>query len=126
SEHPFLGILPLRATSDTEGVRVCYVYPGSAAATAGLKAGDSLLEFASKGSDSEKITDAAQLRAAVANLEPKAMAELKIQRDGETLTLELAHGKLPTDIPGELPPATKEPLPPAAEKLATGVVEIKL
>jgi serine protease Do len=120
-EHPFLGILPLRATSDTAGVRVRYVYPGSPAATAGIKTGDAILEFGD-----EKVADAAQLRAAVANLEPKAKAKLKFQRDGETLAIEITPAKLPTDIPGELPPPTKEPLPPPAEKTTTGIVEIKL
>src|SRR5262245_48446411 len=122
-EHPFLGILPLR---EGDGVRVRYVYPGGPAATAGIKPGDSLIEFANEKSDSEKITDPAQLRGAVANLEPKAKAKLKIQRDGKTLSLDLTPAKLPTDIPGELPPSSKEPLPPAAEKIHTGIVEIKL
>ncbi len=122
-EHPFLGILPLR---EGENVRVRFVYPGSPAAAAGIKPGDSVIEFAAEKSEPENITDAAQLRAAIANLEPKAKARLKIQRDGETLSLELAPAKLPTDIPGDLPLPVKEPLPPAAEKTVTGIVEIKL
>ncbi|MBW8884907.1 MAG: PDZ domain-containing protein [Planctomycetia bacterium] len=122
-EHPFLGILPLR---EGENVRVRFAYPGSPAAAAGIKPGDSVIEFAAEKSEPENITDAAQLRAAIANLEPKAKARLKIQRDGETLSLELAPAKLPTDIPGDLPLPVKEPLPPAAEKTVTGIVEIKL
>jgi len=117
-DTPFLGILPMR---DGEGVRVRYVYPKSPAETAGLKAGDSLIEFGD-----EKITDAAQLRTLVANLEPKTKVRLKVQRGGESLTLELTPGKLPTDIPGDLPPATTEPLGEPAEKTKTGLIDIKL
>jgi serine protease Do len=117
-DTPFLGILPMR---DGEGVRVRYVYPKSPAETAGLKAGDSLIEMGD-----EKITDAAQLRTLVANLEPKAKTRLKVQRGGESLTMELMPGKLPTDIPGDLPAATSEPLGELAEKTETGLIDIKL
>jgi biopolymer transport protein ExbD len=117
-EHPFLGILPLR---EGDGVRVRYVYPNSPAATAGVKEGDAIA-----GLGDTPVTDASQLRTLVANLEPKAKVTLKVQRQGETLALVLTPTKLPTDIPGPLPPATKEPLPPPADKPATGLVEIKL
>src|SRR5439155_15009670 len=103
-EHPFLGILPLR---DGDGVRTRYVYPGSPAAVAGVKESDLLTVF-----NDEKITDTAQFRTLVANLEPKSKVKLKIERDGQTLALEVAPTKLPTDIPGTLPPPTNEPLPP--------------
>ncbi|HMC11595.1 MAG TPA: PDZ domain-containing protein, partial [Pirellulaceae bacterium] len=117
-EHPFLGILPLR---EGDGVRVRYVYPNSPAAIAGVKEGDAIA-----GLGDTPVTDASQLRTLVANLEPKAKVTLKVQRQGETLALVLTPTKLPTDIPGPLPTATKEPLPPPADKPATGLVEIKL
>ena len=117
-EHPFLGILPMR---EGTGVRVRYVYPDSPAVAGGVRTGDAVVEL-----DGTAVTDAAQLRTLVANVEPKAKATLKVQRDGETLSLVLTPGKLPVDIPGSLPPATKEPLPPPANKPATGLVEIKL
>jgi len=107
-DQPFLGILPMR---DGEGVRVRYVYPNSPAATAGVKPGD---RIAAAGDAA--LTDAEQLRSLVANIEPKAKLALKIERGGGTLTVELTPGKLPTDIPGSLPPAIAEPPPPPDEK----------
>jgi serine protease Do len=117
-EHPFLGILPMR---DGGGVRVRYVFPGSAAKKAGIQPGDAIAAF-----DGAAVTSAEQLRTLLANLEPKASASLKIQRDGASRTLELTPGKLPTDIPAELPLPFAEPPAPPAEKPVTGIVEIKL
>jgi serine protease Do len=117
-EHPFLGILPLR---DGSGVRVRYVYPDGPAAKAGVKAGDAIAAL-----DDKAISDATELRTLVANLEPKAKATLKIERDGQPISLELTPAKLPTDISGELPPSISEPPAPAVDKPQTGLVEIKL
>lgn len=117
-EHPFLGILPTR---DGQRVRVRYVFPGSAAAQADVKQSDVITAL-----DDVAVTSAEQLRGLVANLEPKTKCSLKIERDGASQTLELTPGKLPTVIPGELPPAVAEPPAPPAEKPVTGIVEIKL
>ncbi|HZN32408.1 MAG TPA: PDZ domain-containing protein, partial [Pirellulaceae bacterium] len=119
-ETPFLGLLPLRAAPGG-GVVVRYVYPGSPAAAAGLAAGDRITALGDKA-----VADAAELRAAVANLEPKTKAILKVERAGQTLTPELTPTKLPTEIPGELPSAVGEPPAPPADKPATGLIEIKL
>jgi serine protease Do len=117
-QHPFLGLLPLR---DGEGVRVRYVYQESAADKAGLKAGDKITAI-----DGAAIASAGVLRDAVANVEPKAKVKLAIERSGAQQTLELTPGKLPTDIPGELPKALGEPSAPAAEKPPTGMFDIKI
>jgi serine protease Do len=119
-ETPFLGLLPLRAVPGG-GVVVRYVYPGSPASAAGLAPGDRILALGGTA-----VADAAELRAAVANLEPKAKALLKVERSGQTLTPELSPGRLPSDIPGELPSAVGEPPAPPADKPATGLIEIKL
>ncbi len=119
-ETPFLGLLPLRAVPGG-GVVVRYVYPQSPADAAGVQAGDRIGALGDKA-----VADAAELRAAVANLEPKAKAALKIERAGQALSLELSPGRLPEDIPAELPSAIGEPPPPPAEKPATGLIEIKL
>jgi serine protease Do len=117
-EHPFLGVLPLR---DGAGVRVRYVYDGSPAAAAGVKAGDAIVAIGETA-----VTDANQLRLLVANLEPKEKTSLQVSRGGETLTLQWTPAKLPTAIPGELPPAIAEPPVPPDQQPKTGVVEIKL
>ena len=119
-ETPFLGLLPLRAPPGG-GIVVRYVYPKSPAAAAGIQAGDRIAALGDKA-----VADAAELRAAVANLETKAKATLKVERAGQTLSLELSPGKLPEEIPAELPSAIGEPPPPPAEKPATGLIEIKL
>ncbi|HEX5103829.1 MAG TPA: PDZ domain-containing protein [Pirellulaceae bacterium] len=122
-DHPFLGLLPMRDAAEG-GVAVRYVYSGSPAAEAGLKAGDKIVAL-----DQTAVVDAAQLRNLVANLEPKTKTTLKIERGGESLSLELVPASLPTEIPAELPPArAKEPaaVDPAAAPPSVGIVEIKL
>jgi serine protease Do len=117
-EQPFLGILPMR---DGEGVRVRYVYPDGPAATAGVKPGDRIIA-----AGETAVTDAEQLRALVANLEPKTKLTLKLERGGETLLFELTPSKLPTGIPASLPSAIAEPAPAPDEKPKTGIIEFKL
>jgi S1-C subfamily serine protease/predicted esterase len=122
-DQPFLGLLPLRDPAEG-GVVVRYVYPGSPAAEAGLKTGDKIVALGETA-----VATAAELRNVVANLEPKAKATLKIERGGETLTIELTPASLPTEIPADLPPARAKPpaaADPAAEPPVTGLVEIKL
>jgi serine protease Do len=133
-EHPFLGILPVRlarqpgapAAADAVGVAVRYVYPGGPAAEAGIQAGDHILGLTGAGATEPAIADAAALRTAVANLEPKQRVTLKLRRGDQMLDVELTPGKLPTDIPGELPAAMAGDPPVAADRPATGIVEIKL
>jgi serine protease Do len=119
-QHPFLGVLPLRGMAGA-GVAVRYVYPGSPAAEAGLQEGDRIVAL-----EEAAVADAAALRTAVANLEPKAKIKLKVQRGGETLGLELLPVTLPTEIPGELPAPWATQPAPLAEKPAAGIIEIKL
>jgi S1-C subfamily serine protease/dienelactone hydrolase len=118
--HPFLGILPLRGTAEA-GTVVRYVYPGSPAGEAGVKAGDRVLALGDA-----PVADANALRTAVANLEPKAKVTLKLARGSETVVVELLPTKLPTDTPGELPPAIVAVPAPPAEPVTTGIVEVKL
>ncbi len=129
-EHPFLGILPLRGARDAgaaqAGVHVRYVYPGSPAAEAGIVAGDRIVGLIPASAAELAVADAAALRTAVANLEPKRRVALKVRRGDQSLDIELAPGKLPTEVPGELPAALVKAPAPAPEKPASGIVEIKL
>jgi serine protease Do len=117
-DTPFLGILPMR---DGEGIVVRYVYEGSPAAEAGVKAGDKIVSL-----NGAPAADAEQLRTAVANLEPKVKAKLQLDRGGEAVEIEFTPASLPTDIPAELPHAYTQELPPADARPAVGLIEIKL
>ena len=79
-QHPFLGILPMRDVAD---VVMRHVYAGGPAEKAGIKEGDKLVELAG-----EKIEHAADLRDAVANLQPGEKVKLKIEQAGETKEVE--------------------------------------
>ncbi|MEQ8791183.1 MAG: PDZ domain-containing protein [Pirellulaceae bacterium] len=114
-EHPFLGVLPMR---DAEGVVVRYVYPDSPAEKAGVKVGDRITKL-----DGQEVADALALRDAVAALEIEAKAALEIDRDGKTEKLEAVLSRLPTEFPGETPPAVSAK--PAGDAPAgVGVVEV--
>jgi len=64
------------------GALVAKVMPDSAAAQAGIKAGDVILKF-----DGDPIVDAGQLSARVGVAAPGDKASLDVWRDGKTLTL---------------------------------------
>jgi predicted esterase len=58
--------------------------------------------------------------------DPQAKVTLKLERDGQPITVELIPAALPTDIPAELPAAVVKELPKPDQPPATGLVEIKL
>jgi len=72
------------------GALVAKVDPDSAAARAGLKAGDVILEY-----NKSNVLDAGQLSAAVAMAEPGDTAALKVWRDGKTIELNAKLGAVP-------------------------------
>jgi serine protease Do len=117
-EHPFLGVLPLR---DAAGVVVRYVYPDSAAAKAGVQPGDAITQL-----DGKPVADAAALREAIAALEIGAKAVIEIDRAGAKQPLEAALGRLPTELPGELPAARAAAPAGEAARPPVGVVEIAI
>ena len=79
-----------------EGALVRNVSPGSAADKAGIQVRDVILAF-----DGHAIDQSSDLPPLVGNTKPGTKAELKIFRDGKTLTVPVTVGELPQDK-GEL------------------------
>jgi serine protease Do len=78
------------------GALVAKIEPDSAAARAGLKVGDVILEF-----NGNPIVDAGQLSARVGAAAPGDKASLEIWRDGKPMTLNVAIGSAtPTEVAG--------------------------
>jgi serine protease Do len=117
--HPFLGVLPLRDAG--AGVSVRYIYPESPAAKAGIQTGDKIVAM-----NGAPVAGRLEALDQVALLEPGKKVTLSLERGSEKVSLELTPGKLPTDIPAELPPAQAGPAKAEEPKPATGLVEIKL
>lgn len=99
-ESGFLGILPQRESkAQTEpGVGVRFVFSKSAAAEAGLKPKDRILEF-----DQQKVTSAEGLAAMVNHLRPDETATLLISRDQKPLTLNVKLQATPHTVELSLP-----------------------
>lgn len=123
--RPFLGILPMRSrpAHQPTGVVVRYVYPGSPAEKAGLRAGDRIVRFAG-----QEVKDAADLRQLVAEREPNQTVEVVFRRNGQAAKAEVSLSRVPEEVPGErLPPARLAgPAHPLPEGLKVGSVELKV
>jgi serine protease Do len=98
-EHPFLGILPMR---DADGIVVRYLFSESGADDAGIKVGDKLVKV-----NDTAITTPASLHAALASFEPKQEVQITIDRNGETIVIDVTLSSLPAKIPSNLPPPRK-------------------
>lgn len=119
-DHPFLGILPIRGKREGGGVEVRYVYKASPAANAGIEARDVILSC--KG---EKLQSIEQLYQLLAPSTLKDELTLEVLRGNETKVLKVVVGSLPSEVPESLPPPALPATAPA-EKLATGVLELKV
>jgi len=111
-ERAQLGVVIQRVTHELgeqfgvqarEGVLVTSVLPESAAATAGLKPGDVVLQFADK-----KITSPRQLQGIVERSTPGSAQELLVLRDGKQLTLSVTCHKQATDVVTTVGPAGQQ------------------
>ncbi len=118
---PFLGILPMR-DFDGQGVKVRYVFAGSAAGEAGVKVGDVVMAFGKT-----TVENAAGLRDLVGTHDRKESprVELKVERGGKAITMQVALASLPTDVPAELPPARSGEPMLLGQKPATGMIDVK-
>ncbi|MBI5740851.1 MAG: DegQ family serine endoprotease [Nitrospirae bacterium] len=93
---------------DDQGTLVADVVEGGPAEQAGLSRGDVIIEF-----DGKEINDPSQLRNMVANTPPGVKKEMKIIREGETMTMSLTIGELPAET---------EKVPTRYENALRGVV----
>jgi S1-C subfamily serine protease len=124
--HAFLGILPMRVTADendTEesGIVVRTIYPGSPAAEAGIQAGDRVTQI--NDATIKSIDDAIQ---ALNNVAPDNKVSVRALRKESSLDLTLTATRLPTSVPGDLPPATAASADPDANIAAGETTELKL
>jgi serine protease Do len=125
--HGFLGLLPVREArvetrddSDHEqpetatepapnaegtagelaGVRVRAVYPGSGAASAGMRPGDHIVAI-----DGKAIKNLGAALEALRGTIPDSKLGVQIVRNGQPLTLEITPTRQPSVVPADLPPA---------------------
>lgn len=112
-ELPMLGVLPGRSQpSESKGVTLRFVFPGSSAAKAGLLAGDRIETL-----NGQEITNSTQLASLVGKLRVGAQVALTVRRETgatEEVSLELAAftPEVPIDLAPDLgPPADKEKVP---------------
>jgi S1-C subfamily serine protease len=111
--QPFLGILPIRDDPEP-GVEVRYVYPGSPAEKAGIKAGDRVMkvgrEMAPGRTALQPVQGRDQLISVLEGTIPGLELSFEVKRaDGKkTETLKLKLGEIPETVP------TKDQLPEKA------------
>ncbi len=118
-EFPFAGILPLRPMAGKPaGLTVRFVYPDSPAAHAGIQPGDQIVTVAGDG-----VQSADQAMEKLRSRVPGDKTAFGLIRDGQAIATELELGRLPENVPGELPPPHLPPEAKGAEP-AVGVVAI--
>lgn len=117
-EYPMLGVLPSRGFSGP-GVEVRYVFPDSAGAKMGLKAGDVILEAADT-----KPPDAIALQQLIAAHDPALPIKLKIKQGEELRDVEASLVPLSSDLPAE--PQTPPKIDKIADHIETGLLDLKL
>lgn len=124
-QDPFLGLLPVRGlpAKPATGVVVRYVYPDSPAAKAGLQIGDRILELGEVKFKEIKLPPLEVVPLAMASHSPGERVKLVVLRDTKQMDFELTAAKLPTEIPGDLPPARAETDEEEAEEPAANAKE---
>jgi putative serine protease PepD len=86
-QHAFLGVQVSEQTGSPSGTRIASVVSGSAAAKAGLEAGDVIVSV-----DGRRVASPDQLQAAIAARKPGERVTLSVSRSGNTRTLHVTLG----------------------------------
>ena len=109
-QDPFLGVLPRRGQDEpAEGIVVRYVYPESPAAQAGLRIGDRIIQLGDVKFKEVNLPPRAAAPLALSAYSPGDKIKVVALRGKQSMELELEAARMPTTIPGDLPPAS-EPL----------------
>lgn len=119
-QHPFLGILPMRASDDGAGITVRSVYDDSPAALAGIRPGDVVTHLA--GQQIGSVDQAWQVLSAFG---PSAAIAVTYRRGEEQQQREVVLTSIPESVPSELPPAYEQ-LAEVEVRQGVGRVQIKL
>jgi len=118
--HGFLGVLPLR--EEREGVGVRYVFPGSPAASAGIKPGDVLIAL-----NGEELKDRNQWAEKIGEFGPGAEVKVSLLRGEEKQELRAVLAELSGNLPpAELPPAAKGEEKQSAVRPQVGTITLKV
>lgn len=115
AEPGYLGMIGDDSTSGGRGVNVVEVYPGQAAATAGLRSGDLVTRI-----DGREVRSMDDMAAVLADKVPGAKLAFTVQRGGAAKELRVTLGKRSaSDAPAanELP--APDPSPPSTSPAAT-------
>jgi serine protease Do len=119
-EHPFLGVLPKRATG-RKGVTVRHIYPDSPAHEAGIQVGDRITHLAGR-----EVADAASLQEMISTLDEPEAISLTLDRAGKAINVSAKLASQPAAIPAELPAARESRDEFKGDRPAIGEVEVKI
>ncbi|MDH3717311.1 MAG: PDZ domain-containing protein, partial [Planctomycetota bacterium] len=110
-----------RDSSEKKGVVVRYVFAGSGAAAAGLKAGDRIVKLSGR-----TLKSRYDLFDILTANTPGEAVKVEWQRGDQSMKAEVTLSDLPTDIPPQLPPARNAADSQPESDADVGVIEIKL
>ena len=121
-EHAFLGLLPVRnqTAEKATGVAVRYVFVQGPAAVAGIEPGDVVTALGER-----PVATWADGLAVLNGLQPGAEVEVQVRRGTTTLRRTVTTGRLPTDIPTDLPPHPQRAAA-GADRPPVGTVPLRL
>jgi serine protease Do len=119
-QHAFLGVLPMRGTS-REGTRVRFVYPGSPAEAAGIKAGDVIAAVGGKA-----LKGRNELREEIGVQKIDEEIEIEVRQGDKANKLKVRLQALPESAPPASLPEARERRDYQGERPKTGRLTLKV